>query len=285
MGETMPDEVINGYRMHYEVYGQGQPLVMAHGGLGGGEGCASLVEHHASILSPRFRTIFYDRRAAGRSEMPAEGYSIENYAYDLYCLLKHLDVSRAHILGTSASGPIAMRFALEHPGMTETLLLINTMSYVQETERAVRQRELDQLKADEAAYGKRAAAENALEARWPGLRQTQPGRFQKLLEINLERFDGLARTIQSYLDIGDSLESRLSELTLPTLIVHGDADSRIPVACGQQLQKGIPGSELHIIPGAEHGLLTNEPERVRNLIYQFLERVSTSAQGSGVASN
>jgi pimeloyl-ACP methyl ester carboxylesterase len=178
-----------------------------------------------------------------------------------------------------------MRFALEHPGMTETLLLINTMSYVQETERAVRQRELDQLKADEAAYGKRAAAENALEARWPGLRQTQPGRVQKLLEINLERFDGLARTIQAYLDIGDSLESRLSELTMPTLIVHGDADSRIPVACGQQLQKGIPGSELHIIPGAEHGLLTNEPEQVRNLIYQFLERVSTSAQGSGVASN
>jgi pimeloyl-ACP methyl ester carboxylesterase len=279
------DDVINGYRMHYEAYGQGQPLVMAHGGLGGGEGCASLVEHHASILSQRFRAIFYDRRAAGRSGTPAEGYSIEDYAHDLYCLLKRLNVSRAHILGTSAGGPIAMRFALDHPDMTETLLLINTMSYVQETERAVRQRELDQLKADEAAYGKRAAAENALEARWPGLRQTQPGRFQKLLEINLERFDGLARTIQSYLDIGDSLESRLSELTLPTLIVHGDADSRIPVACGQQLQKGIPGSELHIIPGAEHGLLTNEPERVRNLIYQFLDRVPLSTPGSASVGN
>jgi 3-oxoadipate enol-lactonase len=210
---------------------------------------------------------------------------MENYAHDLYCLLKRLEVSHAHILGTSAGGPIAMQFALDHPDMMDTLLLINTMSYVQEKERAVRQRELEQLQADEAAYGKTVAAENALEARWPGLRQTQPGRFQKLLDINLERFDGLARTIQSYLDIGGSLESRLSELTMPTLIVHGDADSRIPIACGQQLQRSIPGSELYIIPGAEHGLLTNEPERVRNLIYQFLERVSLRPQGSAAVSD
>jgi pimeloyl-ACP methyl ester carboxylesterase len=58
------------------------------------------------------------------------------------------------------------------------------------------------------------------------------------------------------------------------LIVHGDADSRIPVRCGRQLQDSIPGSELYIVPGAEHGLLTNESELVRNLILQFLERTS-----------
>jgi pimeloyl-ACP methyl ester carboxylesterase len=270
----VPEELINGYRMHYEVYGRGEPLVMIHGGLGGGEGSAAFVQHHATVLSRRFRMIVYDRRAAGGSESPADGYSVENYARDLLTLLRHLGVERAHVLGSSAGGPIAMRFALDYPEMTQTLLLINTMSYAQAGERAVRQRELDDLLARADSEGRQASVERALEARWPGLRNAEPARFSRLVEINLEQFDGIARTIQSYLDIGDSLESRLSELQMPVLIVHGDADSRIPVRCGQQLQNSIPGAELYIVPGAEHGLLSNEPELLRNVIFQFLERMA-----------
>jgi len=161
--------------------------------------------------------------------------------------------------------------------MTDTLLLINTMSYALESERAVRQRELDQLWADEASIGKLASSERALESRWPGLRETIPERFQELLNINIERFEGIASTVQSYLDIGDSIECRLSELAMPTLIVHGDSDSRISVRCSHDLQKAISGSELYIVPGAEHGLLSNEPELVRNMMTQFLQRQAAQA--------
>ena len=268
----MPDEVINGYLMHYETYGQGPPLVMIHGGLGGGEGWAAMVEHHASILASHFRVIFYDRRGSGKSETPAEGYSLEGYAEDLHSLLVKLNVARAHILGSSAGGPIAMQFALDHPEMTETLLLINTMSYCQETERAVRQRDLEQILVCQASSGDTTAAADALEKGWPGISRREPARFQALLETGQERLDAIANTIQSYLDIGNSLESRLAELIMPTLIVHGDADSRIPLHCGRQLQNSISSAELYIIPGAEHGLLSNEPRAVRNLIFQFLER-------------
>lgn len=268
----MPDEVINGYLMHYETYGQGPTLVMIHGGLGGGEGSAAMIEHHASILARHFRVIFYDRRGSGKSETPAEGYSLEGYAEDLHSLLLQLNVAHAHILGSSAGGPIAMQFALDHPEMTETLLLINTMSYCQETEQAVRQQELEQILVCQASSGDTAAAANALEARWPGLSRREPVRFQALLETSQERIDAIAKSIQSYLDIGNSLESRLAKLTMPTLIVHGDADSRIPLPCGRQLQNSISSAELYIIPGAEHGLLSNEPRAVRNLIFQFLER-------------
>ena len=85
-----------------------------------------------------------------------------------------------------------------------------------------------------------------------------------------------------YLDIGDSLESRLLELGMPTLIVHGDSDSRIPVRCGQQLQDRIPGSELYIVPGAEHGLMANEPNLLRNVILQFLERTAPEATAAAI---
>ena len=278
----MPVQLLNDYQMHYEVFGQGPPMVMIHGGLGGGEGSAAFVEHQATALSRRFRLIVYDRRAAGRSSTPDLGYSIENYAQDLHSLLEHLDVSSAHVLGSSAGGPIAMQFALNHPEMTDSLILINTMSYVQERERAVRQGELDQIQADEAELGREASTERALESRWPGLRENQPVKFQQLVDINLDRFEGIVSTIQSYLDIGDSIESRLSQISMPTVIIHGDADSRIPFSCSQKLQNSIPGSELYIIPGAEHGLLSNEPELVRRVMIQFLERVAPKA---GIASN
>ncbi len=272
----MPEAVINGFRMYYETHGTGSPLVMIHGGLGGGEGCAQMMEHHAESLSPRFQVIAYDRRAAGRSETPADGYSIPNYARDLHDLLECLGVTQAHILGSSAGGPIALQFTLDYPEMALSLLLINTMTYVQESERVIRQRELDEIKSVAAEKGKEAAVEAGLNTRWPGLREAQPEQFARLKTINLEQFDGIVKTIQSYLDIQDSLESRLLELAMPTMIVHGDADSRINVACGLQLHQGIPGSEFHVIPGAEHGLLTNEARRTRGLVEEFLQE--TAAQ-------
>ncbi|MDE2779356.1 MAG: alpha/beta hydrolase [Chloroflexota bacterium] len=272
----MPEAVINGFRMYYETHGSGQPLVMIHGGLGGGEGCAQTMEHHAEALAGSFQVISYDRRAAGRSETPSDGYSIPNYAEDLRLLLDHLGVGPAHILGSSAGGPIALQFALEYPERTLSLLLINTMTYVQESEREVRQRELDEIKQALADKGKDAAVEAGLNSRWPGMRESDPAQFARLKAINLEQFDGIVNTIQSYLDIRDSLESRLRELTMPSMIVHGDADSRIDIACGLQLHQGIAGSVFHVIPGAEHGLLTIEARRTRGLIEEFL--AETAAQ-------
>ena len=277
----MPKELVNGYRMHYEVYGHGQPLVMVHGGLGGGEGCAAMVEHHAERLSTEFRLIFYDRRSAGRSETSSTGYSLENQVRDLSSLLEKLEVARTHVLGSSAGGPIATRFALDNPHMVDRLILINTMSYAGQPERQARQRELDSLLANETAHGKAVTVEKALEARQPALRESDPLRFEELRRVNLEHFDGLVQTIRSYLEIGDSIEIRLGELTMPTLIVHGDADSRIPVACAYRLHQGIPGSELHIIPGAEHGLMTNEAAQMRTLILKFLQSRSPADVESG----
>ena len=274
----MPQETINGYKMHYEVHGDGQPLVMIHGGLGGGEGSAAMVENFAASFSDRFQMIFYDRRAAGRSETPQDGYSMANQVQDLRALLQRLEIDRAHVLGSSGGGPIALGMALDHPEMVETLLLINTMSYASQPERAARQKELDALVANEAAHGRESSVERALEARNPGIRNNEPVRFRRLREINLKKFPGMVASIQAYLDIGDSLETRLSTLEMPTLIVHGDADTTIPVECAHRLHEKISGSELHVIPGAVHGLTTNEAPKLQELMLDFFGRVNAVRQ-------
>ena len=267
----MPEETINGYRMYYEVHGEGQPIVMIHGGLGGGEGCASLSECHAEALSGDYQLILYDRRAAGRSETPESGYSIANQTQDLRSLLRRLNVERAHVLGSSGGGPIALTLALNYPQMVDTLHLINTMSYASGPERAARQKELDSLVYNESAYGREGSVERGIEARNPGIRADDPERFQRLKAINLEKFPGMLASIQAYLDIAGTIEGRLSSLDIPTLIVHGDADTTIPVSCAHTLYEMISDAQLEIIPGAVHGLMSNEPDRIRTLIVDFIQ--------------
>lgn len=270
----MPFAEINNYRMHYEMIGdEGSPaLALIHGGLGGGDGSKDTINRQSAALSAKYRCVFYDRRACGQSDAPESGYDMPNCAQDLKCLLDHLGVARAHILGSSAGGPIAMQFALDYPEMTDTLILVNTMSYSQEAQREVRRQELRRLKERMAAEGRSAAVERGLSDRFPQMATEDPARFARIVQENLGRLDGIAATHQAYVDIGDSIENRLRELRMPVAIIHGDADSRIPVECGKALRAGIPHSQLHVIPGAEHGLMTNDAaERTREIIMNFLQ--------------
>ena len=269
---------INGYRMHYSVHGdEGLPaLALIHGGLGGGDGSRDTINRQSAALSAGYRCVFYDRRACGQSDAPPGGYDIPNCARDLKGLLDHLGVAGAHILGSSAGGPIAMQFALDNPGMTESLTLVNTMSYSQEAQREVRRQELRRLKERMAGEGRAAAVERGLSDRFPQMAENDPARFARIVQDNLGRLDGIAATHQAYVDIGDSLEDRLSELKMPVSIIHGDADSRIPVECGHALHAAISHSQMHVIPGAEHGLMTNDAaEQTRKIILASLSSTET----------
>ena len=270
---------INGYQMHYEVFGDDNApaLALIHGGLGGGDGSKDSINRQADALSAHYRCVFYDRRACGESETTADGYDMANCARDLRDLLAHLGIAKAHILGSSAGGPIAMQFALDYPQLTDALILINTMSYSEEAQQEIRRQELRNLKERIAAVGKSAAVEQSISDRFPQMITDDPERFARIAAENLARIDGIAATQQAYLDIGDSLESRVSELKMPTLVVHGDADSRIPVECGRSLAAGIAGAELREIPGAEHGLMTNEAAgETQRIILDFLSRQSAA---------
>ncbi len=276
----MPFTEINNYRMHYEVIGdEGSPvLALIHGGLGGGDGSKDTINRQAAALSAEYRCVFYDRRACGLSDAPESGYDMSNCARDLAGLLSHLGIEEAHILGSSAGGPIAMQFALDFPQKTESLILVNTMSYSQEAQREVRRQELRRLKERMAQEGRAAAVERGLSDRFPGMVDEDPARFARIVQENLGRLDGIAATHQAYVDIGDSLEDRLAELKMPVAIIHGDADSRIPVECGQALHAAISGSQMHVIPGAEHGLMTNDAaEQTREIILDFLGRERAAA--------
>ena len=195
---------INGYRMHYQVFGDdGAPvLALIHGGLGGGDGSKDTINRQAGALSAEYRCVFYDRRACGQSDAPAGGYDMTNCALDLRMLLEHLGIEKAHVLGSSAGGPIAAQFALDFPDQTESLILVNTMSYSQEAQREIRRQELRRLKVRMAQEGRAAAVERGLTDRFPQMATDDPARFARIVQENLGRLDGIAATHQAYVDIG-----------------------------------------------------------------------------------
>jgi len=133
---------------------------------------------------------------------------------------------------------------------------------------------------DGRAPGRAAAVERARSERFPQLAVDDPERFARIASENLARVDGIAATQQAYLDIGDSLESRLGELQMPVNIVHGDLDSRIPIECGYSLNDAIRQAQLYIIRDAEHGLMTNAAaERTRGMIMMWLRGVQIMREG------
>jgi pimeloyl-ACP methyl ester carboxylesterase len=102
---------INGIDIHYEVHGEGEPLLLIQG-LGHS---SKFWFFQIPEFSKRFQTIVYDNRGIGDSDKPDEPYSIAGEAVDAMGLLDHLKIDRAHVLGVSRGGYIAQELAISHP--------------------------------------------------------------------------------------------------------------------------------------------------------------------------
>ncbi len=108
---------VNGTRLWYETAGKGSTVVLVHGGLVD----SRLWDDQMKELAKRHRVVRYDLRGYGKSAAPTADFSPVE---DLRALLAFLKVERATVVGLSLGGIIAADFALEHPRMTEGLVLV-----------------------------------------------------------------------------------------------------------------------------------------------------------------
>lgn len=107
----MPYADTNGIRTYYEVFGSGHPVVLIGGSVFG--------RHNWSMawdeFSKHFKIVSYDQRGYGRSDRPAERYTMDIWIDDLNALLDALEIERAHIAGTSMGAMVALAFAAKYP--------------------------------------------------------------------------------------------------------------------------------------------------------------------------
>ncbi len=276
----MPHVDTNGIATFYEDTGQGAAVVLVHG-------------HSAdlrlwdlqvpALVEAGYRVIRYDVRGHGQSNAPPSGYTWDNYAADLRDLLERLAVPRAHVVGLSMGGGIALQFALDFPERVSSLVLVDStlpgFDYSPEYAGVI-----EELVAAVRAEGPRAAFERLwlTHPLFDGVRRF-PERFELLRTMVLEyaAADYLDETPytpperQAVDRLGPSVGRPVGpELRTPTLVMVGALDIPDFQLIAEVLAGNIAGARLQVIADSGHVPPLEQPQAFNEALLEFLGRLS-----------
>jgi pimeloyl-ACP methyl ester carboxylesterase len=258
----MPRVVANGINLHYEVEGQGDPLLLI---AGLGASC-ELWHSQVPLLAREFQVIALDNRGAGRSDKPQEPYSIALFADDTAAFMDALGLASAFVYGESMGGLIAQEIAVRHPRRVRALVLgCTTFGGPNSVP----------VKPDDIAGLSSAGSLDG------GLRVFFSPQF-----VESSR-DEAARRAESYAShrppsdafgrqfaacVTFDFYDRLREIQVPTLVINGEADQLIPSENSRIMADRIPDAELVLFPNAGHLYFDELPQESAKAVTEFLLR-------------
>ena len=267
----MPNVNVHGIQLHYEVTGEGQPLVFLHGYTG------STRDWDAQVLrlAKNYQTIAVDHRGQGKSEAPPmeEDYAIPLFSEDVYALLNLLGIKSCCLIGHSMGGFIALQFALDHPEMVNALALVDTSSGEWETvpgysELRAKLDELAQNQGLLAAFEYDAANNPARIERFKKHPEQREIAKKKVMNTSVAGYVYAARSFGKW----QPVTRRLGEIKVPCLIFLGEEDVAFYKACAI-LNHGIRDSRLIKVPGTGHSPHEEAPEFFNEKLEAFLKTV------------
>jgi len=121
-GNTGKHAAVNGLEMYYEIHGEGEPLILLHGGAGAIEMFGEVLP----LLAEGRRVIAVDLQAHGRTADIDRPMTFEAMADDVAALIEHLELGAADVMGYSLGGGVALRTAIQHPEVVRKLVLVST---------------------------------------------------------------------------------------------------------------------------------------------------------------
>jgi pimeloyl-ACP methyl ester carboxylesterase len=249
--------------LDYERSGAGPPLLLIMGLSGT---ALSWGEPFLEQLRQDFDVIAYDHRGIGASSHLDGPITIRELADDTAGLLEALALDSAHVLGISMGGMIAQELALAHPERVRTLTLGCTYCGGPGSVRAS-----EEVWARVIGAGRSGDRELVLRTMWEinvsAAFAAEEAERQRFVERALRRrvavevIEQQARAASAH-----DTSSRLGEIELPTLVIHGTEDQMIPVSNGHMIAQLIPGSGLEILDGVGHMFFLERPERSAELL-------------------
>ena len=248
---------VNGIRMYYEIYGQGKPLVLIHGG---GSTIQSNFEKVIPLFAKNRKVIAVELQAHGRTNDRNADLTFEQDADDIATLLKNLNIDKADFFGFSNGGTTALQIAIRHPEIVNKIVLGSALA--------------KRNGVPEWFWGimEHAKLENMPEQLKTAYKQVAPDTSG--LQVMHDRD---AKRMVNFKNIPDE---QIKSIKAPTLIIIGDKDVITPEHA-IELHGQIANSELAIIPGGHGEYIgeittlksdTKESEFVIPMIEKFLDK-------------
>jgi pimeloyl-ACP methyl ester carboxylesterase len=263
-----------GIDLYYEDYGSGKPVVLIHGWPLSGE---SWEKQIPALLAAGRRVITYDRRGFGRSSRPGAGYDYDTFALDLHALMTKLDLRDTALAGFSMGGGEVARYLGRYGEERVSAavfissvppFLLKTPENPEGVDGQVFAGIQEALGADRPAFlgkflkdfynfdllGGKAVSEEALRCNWNVAAGACPV--------------GTLACVGAW---GTDFRGDLAAISVPTLVIHGDADRILPIkATGLRTHKAVKGARLAVIKDGPHGLTWTHAEQVNRELEQFL---------------
>ena len=219
---------VNGIKMYYEIYGQGKPLILIHGG---GSTIQTTFGRVIPMLAKHRRLIAVELQAHGRTGDREKDLSFEQDADDVATLLKNLNIDKADFFGFSNGGTTTVQIAIRHPEIVDKIIL-----------------------------GSALCKRNGVPAQfWDFMKQAQLANMPEQLKEAYIKVapnpNGLQimqdKDVRRMVNFKDIPDEQIESIKAPTLIITGDRDIIKPEHA-LEMHRQIANSELAIIPGV-HG--------------------------------
>ena len=259
----MPYALNHRVRIYWEEEGRGDPLLMIMG-LGFS---LAMWQDLRSSMARHFRTIVFDNRGVGHSDVVLPPFSIAAMANDAIHVLDSAGVSSAHVLGFSMGGMIAQEVALRFPNRVRRLVLGCTNCGGRKAVHA------DPEVRHALLPRPFAPRERIIAGLLPFIYDDQTPRDRIERDVQVLRRNPTPRLgfVEQLLAILSwQSYDRLPQISAPTLVIHGMNDRLIPPGNATILADRIPGAKLVMIPHAGHIFPTDQPERSYMEILSFL---------------
>ena len=255
----------NGARLAHDVRGSGEAVVLIHAGVAN----RSMWDDQVAALEDAYRVIRYDTRGFGETETDAVEFS--NRA-DIAALLDHLGEERAHVVGLSRGGAIALDFALEFPDRVRSLTVVagGVGGYESPAELPPETWEPVEAMWKAKQWDELTDWETAFWADGPG---QSPDRVP---EIHRRVHDWVLANYRAEKEEGKPqpldppAEGRLGDLSAPLLVMLGTLDEPATVESMRHLAAVVPAARLEEFESA-HMVNLEHPERFNRVLREFLE--------------
>ncbi len=267
-------------RIHYNFLNQQAsdvPLVLVHG-LGRS---SYYWGEFASIVAEKTSVVCIDNRGVGKSSATLPPYSTDDMALDIAAVLDDAGIKQCFLMGVSLGGMICQAFALQFPSRVKKLILGCTsfggvhrvgarpLSLVGMGASALLPPRLgEKLVTHLVVTSETRRANRQLASSWAEERRQHKPQWRGILG-------------QALAGARHNTKKRLSEISMPTLVITGRKDRVFPTRSSELLAKQIPKSELKIIDNAGHGFFHDKPQEAAEVVLSFVGRPEGAKPAGG----